>query len=59
MTKIKMNLRDPHVATHEAVFQRTAPHIFLSICSAGKMLSHVLQGGGRDRGRDRGGYRAV
>lgn len=33
-----------------ATSQCTAPHIFWSICSAGKMLSHVLQGEGRDSG---------
>lgn len=37
---------EPCVATSQC----TAPQIFWSICSAGKMLSHVLQGEGRDSG---------
>lgn len=53
------NVLNLHLSIHEVITQCTAPLTFLSICSAGKLLSHVLQGGGRDRDRDRGGCRAL
>lgn len=39
-----------YVSISKAITQCTALHILLSIYSVRKMLSHVLQGGGRERG---------